>query len=309
MRLRGPAGSKDAATAALISAGSPGVLEENDKDAAGTLVSYSLWEDETAEEEDSREIVSLRAYLPLGEEGKLKAIRAQLGRIGWRLKTSALKETDWSQKWKKGLRPIRVTYKGASIVIKPTWKKSAKRPGEKIIEIDPGMAFGTGGHATTKMCLKAILRLVKDKLLPPAHDNDILDVGTGTGVLAIAAMKLGFRKAVGIDIDSVAVDVAKKNARDNRAKVTLSARPVETIKGRFSLVAANILAGELIRLSPPIKDRVRPGGWLILSGILSKESGTVIEAYAKTGLRFKREYKTGEWVALLFQLPPKERGR
>src|SRR3989304_4102674 len=218
-------------------------------------------------EEDSREIVSLRAYLPLGEEGKLKAIRAQLGRIGWRLKTSALKETDWSQKWKKGLRPIRVTYKGASIVIKPTWKKSAKRPGEKIIEIDPGMAFGTGGHATTKMCLKAILRLVKDKLLPPAHDNDILDVGTGTGVLAIAAMKLGFRKAVGIDIDRVAVDVAKKNARDNRAKVTLSARPVETIRGRFSLVAANILAGELIRLSPPIKDRGRPGGWLILSGI------------------------------------------
>jgi len=305
IRATGRAVSKDAATAALISAGSPGVLEESDTGAAGKLVSYSLWEDETAEEEDSREIVSLRAYLPIGEEAKLKEIREQLNRIGWRLATSTLKETDWSQKWKKGLKPIRVAYKGTALVIKPTWKKSEKKPGEKIIEIDPGMAFGTGGHATTKMCLKAILRLVKDKLLPPAPD--MLDVGTGTGVLAIAAMKLGFKKAVGIDIDRVAVTVAKKNARDNKAKVTLSDKPVESIKERFSLVAANILAGELIRLSHPIKDRVRLEGWLILSGILAKESETVVEAYAKTGLQFRRTYKTGEWVALLFQFPPQER--
>ncbi len=307
IRATGPAGSKDAASAAFISAGSPGVLEENDKDAAGSLVSYSLWEDETAEEDDKRERVTLRAYLPLGEERKLKAIRAGLGRIGWKLSTSTLKETDWSEKWKKGLKPIRVTYKGASVVIRPTWKKSSKRPGEKVIEIDPGMAFGTGGHATTKMCLRAILRLVKDKKLPPAPD--ILDVGTGTGVLAIAAMKLGFKKAVGIDIDRVAVDVAKKNAKENKARVALSDRPVESIKGRFSLVAANILAGELIRLSHPIRDRIRSGGWLILSGILSKESETVIDAYTMRGLTFKHAYRTGEWVALIFQNPVKERGR
>lgn len=307
IRATGRALSKNAATAALISAGSPGVLEEHDPGAEGKLVSYSLWDDETAEEESRKETAALKAYLPIGEEQKLKGLTDTLARIGWKLKTSTLKETDWSEKWKKGLKPIRLSYKGASILVKPTWKKSAKRPGEKTIEIDPGMAFGTGGHATTKMCLKAILRLVKDKKLP--SKPDILDVGTGTGVLAIAAMKLGFRKAVGIDIDKVAVTVARKNAKDNRAEVVLSDRPVQSIKGRFSLVAANILAGELIRLSLPVKDRVRPGGWLILSGILSSESDTVIEAYTKTGLEFNQAHRTGEWVALLFRNPQRGRRR
>ncbi|WKZ32564.1 MAG: 50S ribosomal protein L11 methyltransferase [Thermodesulfobacteriota bacterium] len=302
IRAKGPARSRDAVSAVLIEAGSPGVLEEAGEGAAGKLVSYSRWEDETREEPPSNSSeAALRAYLGEGEKAKLDGIRRKLGSVGWKLTTSALKETDWSEKWKKGLRPVRVSYKGSSVLVRPTWKRTPKRPGEKVIEIDPGMAFGTGGHATTKMCLRAILRLVMDRKLPP--NPDFLDVGTGTGVLAIAAKKLGFRKAVGLEIDEVAVRVARKNAAHNRVKVTLSSRPVERTRGRFRLVAANILAGELKRLSPVLYDRVSPGGLLILSGILLHEKDEVIRAYP--GFALEKIYSSKEWVALVFHKPLK----
>ncbi|HCY11938.1 MAG: ribosomal protein L11 methyltransferase [Deltaproteobacteria bacterium GWC2_55_46] len=304
IRATGPADAKDAASAALISAGSPGVLEETKAEASGRLVSFSRWEDETAEEADDSTVAALKAYLPEGAEKKLKDVSERLGRIDWSVATSFLKETDWSEKWKKGLRPVRVSRKGLTIVVKPTWNKSRRKPGEKIIGIDPGMAFGTGGHATTRMCLAAILWLSQDKKLPAAPH--ILDVGTGTGVLAIAAKKLGFKKAIGTDIDKVALKVARKNARLNRAQVTISGTPIESVKGRFAVVAANILAKELIKLSSPISGRVSPGGWLILSGILSHEKEKVAEAYSKEGMRLVKAYSSKEWTALVF-LSPKDR--
>lgn len=299
----GPRKKKDEAAHLLICAGSPGILEDEKSDEINSLVLFSRWEDETREEESKGGLAAFKAYLPADKRDKLGGIEKALGKLGWNLGAGEFKDQDWSSKWKAGLKPIRVTSRGVSIVVKPTWKKASKRPGDIIIEIDPGMAFGTGGHATTKMCLKAILDVIKGGKVVLSRSS-ILDVGTGTGVLAIAARKLKVRKALGIDIDKVALTVARKNARHNRAEVRISGAAVENVKGRFSIVAANILAGELIRLSPAIRERVSPGGYLVLSGILCEEAESVKEAYSKKGLRFVKAYSTREWSALLFQGPP-----
>lgn len=301
IRATGPGASKDLASTLLIASGSPGVQEESVDSIAGKLVSHSLWEEETREDEDTSPARVLKAYLPVGEEAALGAVRTTLSRIGWALETSFLKDTDWSEKWKKGLGPIKVKYRGASITVKPTWHKLKRAPDEIIIDIDPGMAFGTGGHATTKMCLKSILRLVKGACLPKGPS--ILDVGTGTGVLAIAAVKLGFSKAVGTDIDKVALKVARKNAGLNRTKLSLSAKDLSGVPGRYDIVAANILAGELTRLSRSLNDRIKPGGFLILSGILDSEQAAIEAAFEAIGLQKAFSFNEKEWVALVFGKP------
>ncbi|MDP2689166.1 MAG: 50S ribosomal protein L11 methyltransferase, partial [Deltaproteobacteria bacterium] len=243
-----------------------------------------------------------KAYLPLYSEGKVARLEKDLSRLGWTLCYAPFKDRDWAEKWKAGLRPVRVSRAGASVLVKPSWSRATKRPGEKVIEIDPGMAFGTGGHETTKMCLKAMLRLLTDKRLKGLRSS-FLDVGTGTGVLAIAAKKLGVKKAVGTDIDKVALKVARKNAIANRAKITLTGLPASRVRGSFPLIAANILAGELTRLAPELCGKLREGGFLILSGILVEEGNAVADVYRNDGLRLARRYAAGEWTALVFQKP------
>ena len=302
IRATGPRASKDLATTLLIASGSPGVQEETVDTAAGTLVSHSLWEEETREDdEDTSPVRALKGYLPEGDNAALATVKSGLEQIGWALETSFLKDTDWSQEWKKGLKPIKVRHRGFSLIVKPTWHKIKRSPGEIVINIDPGMAFGTGGHATTKMCLKAILRLVKGSKLPKGPS--ILDVGTGTGVLAIAAVKLGFKKAVGTDIDKVAVKVARKNADLNRTKLSLSAKDLSGIPGKYDLVAANILAGELKKLSAALYAKIKPGGFLILSGILETEKDSIEAAFSSIGLEKAFLLMEKEWVAFAFRKP------
>lgn len=301
IRATGPSGSKDLASTILIASGSPGVQEEAVDTSAGRLVSHSLWEEETAEDEDTSPVRALKAYLPAGDEKPLGPLRTDLAKIGWTLEAGFLKDTDWSEKWKKGLKPIKVSFRGLTIVVKPTWRALKAARGVVRIDIDPGMAFGTGGHATTRMCLKSILRLSKGGQLPKGPS--ILDVGTGTGVLAIAAMKLGFRKAVGTDIDKVALKVARKNAALNRTKLALTAKDLSGVPGKYDLVAANILAGELTRLSTSLRDRMAPGGYLVLSGILDTEKTSIEAAFTAIGLEKAFALSEKEWVALVFRKP------
>lgn len=298
IKTRGPRGKGDEATDFLIKAGSPGVLEDEIQLPKDTLKSQSFWDsrDEICEGAPSPK-VSFTAYLPAGSPDRALQVRAELKRIGFSFSASAFKDRDWSVKWKSSIKPVRVKGDPYSILIKPTWSKIPKRKGELVIEIDPGMAFGTGGHATTKMCLKAMLQLLKkDKSL-----SAFLDVGTGTGVLAIAAKKLRMKKVVGIDIDKVALKVARKNARFNGSAITVSGSPVEKVKGSYSIVAANILAGELIKLAPAISAKVAPGGFLILSGILKMEEDRVVEGYATPAFKLIKKYSSNEWAALVFK--------
>ena len=305
IEAQGPRRSKDIAAALLIDAGSPGVAEETGPVIENRLVSVSSWEEEKSADEpcDSGAKAAFKAYLPLNSGGKLVALKDELERIGWSLTAEPFKDdNDWTEKWKTGLKPVRVSFKGVSVLVKPTWSKATKKPGDKVIEIDPGMAFGTGGHETTKMCLRALLRLLKDKKRR-GLDSSLLDVGTGTGVLAIAAVKLGVKKAVGTEIDPVALKVARANAAANRAKITLTGLTPARVRGRFPIVIANILAPELKRLAPELTGKMEAGGFLILSGILVPESGPVEQSFTTLGLRPFRRYNAGDWAALVLEKP------
>lgn len=302
IKAAGPRSNKDAAALALIEAGSPGIEEIEDKPSAvGTLVSYSLWEGELpAFTESASPDAVIKAYLPQKNAGLVRELDERLRELGWRLATSDYKDRDWSHSWRKSVKTVRVTCKGVSVIVKPTWKTAAKKKGDILIEIDPGMAFGTGGHATTRMCLKAVAALLLGsdrKMLLPG----MLDVGTGTGLLAIAAKKLGTKKAVGTEIDPVAVKVARKNARMNKAVVTMTLTPIEKIRGRFPLVAANILAGDLMRMSAALSAKVQNKGFLILSGILVHEMETVKDTFRAHGFNDFRDYTSGEWAATIIR--------
>jgi len=305
IKAEGPQRSKDIAAALLIDGGSPGVAEEASQATEGRLVSVSSWEEEKTADEpcDPGAKAAFKAYLPLNSGGKVVELKKELKRIGWTLTAEPFKDdNDWTEKWKTGLKPVRVSFKGASVLVRPSWSKAAKKPGDRVVEIDPGMAFGTGGHETTKMCLRALLRLLKDKKRKGLNSS-LLDVGTGTGVLAIAAMKLGVKKAVGTEIDSVALKVARSNAAANKAKITLTGLTPSRVRGRFPIVIANILAPELKRLAPELVSKMEEGGFLILSGILAPESGAVEQSFTALGLKPFRRYRDGDWAALVLEKP------
>lgn len=261
-------------SALLIELGSPGILEndENDKKV-------------------------LKAYIPIDSslDAKISLLKNRLKAYKWQYQGSMFKDKDWLDKWKRYIKPINISNR---LTIKPTWEKIASKKGRIIVEIDPGMAFGTGSHASTMMCLKAA-----DRLSALIKGDNILDVGTGSGILAITSAKLGAKKVVGIDIDAEAVKVARKNVRLNKAdkNVVISARPLEKIRGKFSVIFANIIAEELIKIAESLNERLTDGGYLILSGILAERAKEVEAVYLELGLDIFRTYKKGEWVCLVFR--------
>lgn len=296
LKAIGPRLQKDAAVEFMIDAGSPGVIEADEGLALPFAVSHS------AHGIDAPESTSLTAaftaYVPAEAAVLIQVLEKELGKIGWTFAASPYTHSDWTERWKRSIKPVRVTTSGRSIVIKPTWAAVKKRAGDIFIEIDPGMAFGTGGHATTKTCVKALLMLVAKKMLTP-RDSAFLDVGTGTGILAIASIKLGMKKAAGIDIDPEAIRVARENVRLNKTRVTLSNKPLEAVRGRFICVAANILGCELHRLGPALAAKTLDKGFLILSGLLLYEREGLLKAYAALGFKMIKTYTVGEWATLV----------
>ncbi|RNC72238.1 MAG: 50S ribosomal protein L11 methyltransferase [Desulfuromonadales bacterium] len=201
-----------------------------------------------------------------------------------------IREEDWATGWRQHFAPARI---GRHLVIKPTWEPFTPEAGDLIIELDPGMAFGTGTHPTTKLCLEALEKL--------GHPGDVLDVGTGSGILAIAAAKLGAPRVVGTDIDPDAVEVARDNCTLNQVTVELCTTPLAAIPGRFQVVLANILAEDLVRMAGDLTAMVASGGHLILSGILVEREPFVIDGFARTGLSHIETTREGEWCCLLYR--------
>jgi len=292
----GPRPQKDAVIELMVDAGSPGVVEADESLPLPFAVSHSA--DGIDAPESASVTSAFTAYIPVEAAVLVVELERKLGQLGWSFTSSPYIHSDWTARWKKSIKPVRVTTSGRSIVIKPTWRTVKKRAGDIFIEIDPGMAFGTGSHATTKTCIKALLMLVNKKMLRP-RDAAFLDVGTGTGILAIAAMKLGMKKAVGIDIDPEATRVARENTKLNKTRVTLSVKPLESIRGRFICVAANILGCELHRLGPALAAKTLDRGFLILSGLLAHEREGLIDAYAALGFKMIKVYTSGEWATLV----------
>ncbi len=215
---------------------------------------------------------------------------------------STLAGEDWAHTWKRFFKPMSV---GPGIVVKPTWESYKPKDGEMIIEIDPGMAFGTGHHQTTRLCIDAIRRYAQREevggLRRPVRSA--LDVGTGSGILAIVAAKFGIPRVVAIDNDPVAVETAAENVRLNglKGKVETGTTPIEDLKEEFELVVANILAETIIEMNESLRARLAPGGILILSGILRNKASLVRDAFMHGKLEFLESNNDEEWTSLVFQ--------
>jgi ribosomal protein L11 methyltransferase len=184
-------------------------------------------------------------------------------------------DEDWSETWKRGLAPFAI----GRVFVRPSWTDAPAPPGSVEVVLDPGMAFGTGTHPTTALCLRAL-----DRLLVERPGAAVLDVGTGSGLLAIAARKLGAKRAAGTENDPVALRVAGENAARNGVEVALHLAAPEGVPGEFDVVVANILANTLAELAPAIAAKVAPGGALLLSGLLAGQEEGVRAAYVAAGL-------------------------
>jgi ribosomal protein L11 methyltransferase len=199
-------------------------------------------------------------------------------------------DQDWSETWKAGLGAFAV----GPVFVRPSWIDAAPPPCAVEVVLDPGMAFGTGTHPTTALCLAALA----EALRPGAR---VLDVGTGSGLLAVAAAKLGAGEVVGSDHDPVALEVARENAERNRVRLALTGDPPARIGGTFDVVVANILANTLVALAPEIAPRVAAGGTLLLSGILAGQEDEVRDAYVAQGLAPAPDRADGEWRLLVLR--------
>ena len=200
-----------------------------------------------------------------------------------------VKEEDWSENWKQYYMPFRI---GEHMVVKPTWEPWDTQPGDLIIEIDPGMAFGTGTHETTAMCVGLIEKYYQG--------GTLLDVGTGSGILAIAAARLGAKGIVAVDIDPDAVRVARENVSHNGLEEAIEVKKGDLLQGlsqQFDFAVANILAPVICMLAAPLKAHLTPGGRFVCSGIIAEAEKDVHDALLAAGYVIDEICHKGDWVA------------
>jgi len=210
------------------------------------------------------------------------------------LRTRLVQETDWADAWKAYFPVMRI---GRRLVIRPTWRRHRRAPGDVVLALDPGMAFGTGLHPTTRLCLAGVEVLADRGVLAGAR---VLDVGCGSGILAIAALKLGAAMALGLDTDPIAIEATSANARRNALVRRLRVRggSLPSAEPVFDVVLANLIAGVLVPLAAGLHDELRSGGSLLASGIFVDREGEVREAFEAADLRVTGRSAEGDWVAL-----------
>ena len=257
--------------------GSDAVTHEND-----AVIGYLPFDD------------TLRRKRKTIEEGLIK-LENQIG-MTCRIFYTEIDEADWTETWKAYFRPEKIT---DQIVVKPTWKDYSPNDKEIIIEIDPGMAFGTGTHPTTRMCIVLIEKYLK-------KTDTFLDVGTGSGILMIAAAKLGAGKIWGTDDDPVAVDIARRNLIHNRTPESvfhvITGNMVDKITEQFDLVAANLTAKTIIILFENIQKVLVQGGILFCSGIVESDKDKVLEKMRHVGLNVIETLADGDWISMACRL-------
>lgn len=225
----------------------------------------------------------------LKERFASEGIEAKLELIG-------VDEEEWSTAWKKYYHPIRV---GKRLVIVPAWERFEAEPTDVVVRMDPGMAFGTGTHETTRL----VCGLIEDYLVPGQR---VLDVGTGSGILAICASKLGAGECFAYDIDPVAVRVARENCKDNdchniTCEVSDLLASVDTKGGLYDFAVANIVADIIIRMAPDIGAYMKKGAYVITSGIIERYAEGVRQAMTANGFSLVREVMESDWVAMVYK--------
>lgn len=209
------------------------------------------------------------------------------------LKTRSVCQDDWANNWKAFFKPLPV---GEKLLILPTWEQDSNPENRRVLHIDPGMAFGTGGHETTRLVLETLEQVVQ------AGDH-FLDIGCGSGILSIAALLFGAADALGVDIDELAVKTARENGQLNGMEppryTIVQGDLAEKVTGRYEVVAANIVADAIIALSPAVPAFLKPGGAYVVSGIIDTREAEVTEALTRCGFRVAARAVERGWVCLL----------
>ena len=247
-----------------------------------------------------RETVRVSVFVP--EERSLAECRAFIAerfaslKIDAEISVEGMREEDWAESWKQYYKPVHL----GRITVVPAWEKYEQSEGEVVIRMDPGMAFGTGTHETTRL----VLRLMQNEI---SGGERVLDMGTGSGILSIAAVKLGAKSAAAYDIDPVAVKVARENARDGGCdNITVGIsdllKGVDLSGGKYDICLANIVADIILRMLPDIHGYVKADGKIILSGIIAPRADEIREALKKYGYTIIKEENENDWLAMLVKL-------
>lgn len=226
---------------------------------------------------------------------KIEELKAWGLNIGeGKVTTTDKKEEDWANTWKQYYKP---THIGENIVVKPTWEDYDKKENEMVIELDPGMAFGTGTHETTRLCAMALEKYVK-------KESIVFDIGTGSGILALIASKLQAKYALGVDLDPVAVESAKKNVELNEVSniEIIYGDLVEVVEGKADIVVANILAEVVCILIDDVKKVLKKDGLFISSGIINERKQMVVEKLLQQGFEIIEQTNEGEWNCIIAKL-------
>jgi ribosomal protein L11 methyltransferase len=254
---------------------------------------------------EDRGVIEVSAYFP--KEMDLNPVIESLKNYtsflegslpGIRVGNTTVEEIDRSswEIWKQELKTVRAS---KTVIIRPPWERYIANDGEIVIEINPSMAFGTGHHETTRLCVQSMEEIIQN-----ARVKKVLDVGCGSGILAISAVRLGAHEAIGLDTDPVAIDEATKNLKRNSLlhKVKLFCGPIESVRGKFDLIVVNISAEVIFLIREQVKSRLKKGGKLIASGISYSRRDEVVRGLKGVGLILDRELRDGEWIALLFDV-------
>ena len=282
-----PPGQVEAVSEIMRNASPGGLSVEEPMDLIGMDEGFHVREGEP---------VLIRAYLPVSELGAVLTddLRTRLQDFpGVELTAKPLFEQDWSVSWREFFGVVDT---GGRLVIVPSWIEHEPRPDQLVIRLDPGQAFGTGHHESTRLCMASMETLVEPGMT-------VLDVGTGSGVLAIAAVLLGSGPVTGIDIDPIAVDVAVENTEVNGVADRITLRPGVLEPGhgaRYGMVVSNINRDANAALAPAFAEVTEPGGVLILSGFLAEHAATVTAAMTAYGFRLREKRHERDWCMLAF---------
>ena len=244
----------------------------------------------------------IKLYLPADETlaERTERLRGAVARLSFEPETRerSVSDEDWAESWKEFFQ---VEHAGSRLVICPTWREYSPRPGEIVLILDPGMAFGTGQHPTTRLCLGALEGLVRPGM-------DVLDLGCGSGILSLAAAKLGARSVLALDIEPLAVEATRANARLNRIEGVVRVKPGSLDSAGSApngndqcvdLIVANINARTIVRLAPAIVARLGAGGTFIGSGIIAELLDEPLLALTSSGLRVERLITDGDWRGIV----------
>lgn len=291
----------EAVAAVFHELGAGGVVIE-DPDLIQSYRRSGNWTDCIFPDEPAVDYVTVVGYLPSDADlpAKLRVLSERIdelavhsldkgrGTIHWR----EVRETEWADSWKQYFHTARI---GQRFVVKPSWEDYAPQPADIILDLDPGMAFGTGTHGTTILCLESLETLVQPGMV-------VFDIGTGSGILSIAAAKLGAASVLAVEYDKMAYETALHNVATNEVAdrvIVSQGNLMDGLTGQADIIVANLVADLVLKLVPAIPARLKPEGCLLASGIIKDRLADVTDALQQQGLEVTKINEAGEWAAVI----------